>query len=404
MLRTALQAYATTQTLSRLEDAVDELRRVFLANGRRPLRKSALLAAYRWLSPVSDAALADVCRMYERAYGGVERDSGVEDDIGPIAAWPLAERSQGDGEPTARMEMAIPDRRNGHCQQKRPYRRPETPPRLETPAPDHETRDLDKEILLSACEPNLDDHSDLDAVETWYRRVHVGQIDPLRSHPALVEIMPPSPSPTPPPPPPKSPPYAPRQQRPVDNEIHVTLRVASTSPKLQPAPPGRALALKLQTTFDRAQTAKQQDPNTQAQGTAEEEEEDLTARPTSAIKTGPDPHIVPLSVSFPFPSANPTPAQIHNQSQGKPSHWSRTRISGGKGGSNGGTSIDGMLLHGCGQQQGHEEAETEADERVERVGPMTPNGYDDISPVTRGEWGFLMGEGLIGRVARVETC
>lgn len=24
-----------------------------------------------------------------------------------------------------------------------------------------------------------------------------------------------------------------------------------------------------------------------------------------------------------------------------------------------------------------------------RQGPMTPNGYDDISPITRGEWGFL---------------
>ncbi|KAF3770102.1 hypothetical protein M406DRAFT_325571 [Cryphonectria parasitica EP155] len=26
----------------------------------------------------------------------------------------------------------------------------------------------------------------------------------------------------------------------------------------------------------------------------------------------------------------------------------------------------------------------------DRLGPMTPNGYDDISPITRGEWGFLM--------------
>ncbi|KAL7900899.1 hypothetical protein HDV63DRAFT_296042 [Trichoderma sp. SZMC 28014] len=39
------------------------------------------------------------------------------------------------------------------------------------------------------------------------------------------------------------------------------------------------------------------------------------------------------------------------------------------------------------------------------VGPMTPHGYDDISPVTRGEWGFLMdGNGLqIGKTAAVET-
>jgi hypothetical protein len=41
-----------------------------------------------------------------------------------------------------------------------------------------------------------------------------------------------------------------------------------------------------------------------------------------------------------------------------------------------------------------------------RMGPMTPNGYDDISPVTRGEWGFLFqGETWQnGRTVRVETC
>ncbi|KAH8805568.1 hypothetical protein F5884DRAFT_451455 [Xylogone sp. PMI_703] len=36
-------------------------------------------------------------------------------------------------------------------------------------------------------------------------------------------------------------------------------------------------------------------------------------------------------------------------------------------------------------------------------GPMTPNGGDDISPVTKGEWGFLVGE-LGGRNVGVETC
>lgn len=40
------------------------------------------------------------------------------------------------------------------------------------------------------------------------------------------------------------------------------------------------------------------------------------------------------------------------------------------------------------------------------VGPVTPQGYGDISPVTRGEWGFLMGgSGLqMGKTAAVETC
>lgn len=42
----------------------------------------------------------------------------------------------------------------------------------------------------------------------------------------------------------------------------------------------------------------------------------------------------------------------------------------------------------------------------QRLGPVTPNGYDDISPVTRGEWGFLLkNDGWKGgRSAIVETC
>lgn len=36
----------------------------------------------------------------------------------------------------------------------------------------------------------------------------------------------------------------------------------------------------------------------------------------------------------------------------------------------------------------------------EAPGPMTPNGYDDISPITRGEWGFLM----VGETFRTKTA
>ncbi|KAJ1337592.1 pre-mRNA 3'-end-processing factor FIP1 [Microdochium nivale] len=42
----------------------------------------------------------------------------------------------------------------------------------------------------------------------------------------------------------------------------------------------------------------------------------------------------------------------------------------------------------------------------EKLGPMTPNGYDDISPITRGEWGFLFardGTWDDKRTAPVET-
>lgn len=41
--------------------------------------------------------------------------------------------------------------------------------------------------------------------------------------------------------------------------------------------------------------------------------------------------------------------------------------------------------------------------RASRQGPMTPNGYDDISPITRGEWGFLMGDQM-GKQCTITTC
>ncbi|KAL7788284.1 hypothetical protein V8C37DRAFT_388572 [Trichoderma ceciliae] len=58
-------------------------------------------------------------------------------------------------------------------------------------------------------------------------------------------------------------------------------------------------------------------------------------------------------------------------------------------------TIDQMLSPAAANQDLHSLA----------MGPMTPHAYDDISPVTRGEWGFLMGgNGLnIGKTAAVET-
>ncbi|PHH84861.1 hypothetical protein CDD83_1258 [Cordyceps sp. RAO-2017] len=47
-----------------------------------------------------------------------------------------------------------------------------------------------------------------------------------------------------------------------------------------------------------------------------------------------------------------------------------------------------------------------ADRGSKQPGPQTPNGYDDISPITRGEWGFLMVNNALGggRTVAVETC
>lgn len=63
---------------------------------------------------------------------------------------------------------------------------------------------------------------------------------------------------------------------------------------------------------------------------------------------------------------------------------------------NPGVSIDELMLSPC---------ETTTTRQSQQLGPTTPNGYDDISPITRGEWGFLFkGDGWTqGRTAAVET-
>ncbi|KAK4157922.1 hypothetical protein C8A00DRAFT_11254 [Chaetomidium leptoderma] len=417
--RTALQAYARTRAPGRLEDAVDELRRLFLANCRRALRKSALLAAYRWLDPLHDAALADVCRMYERAYGGIERESGVENDVDPVPAWPLAESDQDSGDMeqslAGRVAMPSPLHRDVEASTS-PQHRPV--PRAETPVLDL-TDALDKEMLLCNAEIDLDDQSELDAIEAWYREIQTQNdmptvpIHPLRSHPAaapaVVEILPPPPSPPPPPPPPPTSSPSQRRPWPQPSETAELSEMRRTTPKLRPAPQGRCLALKLQTTFDKPVVASKQrstskplkpQPLTAKAGAdqeqnqepkqeevvEEEEEEELTARPHSAIKS--------------FANARWTAAADSNN------------INGG----GGSISIDEMLMHGgsarpapplphhgdSDEYRGRGGQPLQSPVVDERVGPMTPNGYDDISPITRGEWGFLMfGK---GRTAGVEMC
>ncbi|KAK4043998.1 hypothetical protein C8A01DRAFT_43161 [Parachaetomium inaequale] len=400
--RTALQAYARTKAMCRLEDAVDELRRLFLANGRRALRKSALLAAYRWLDPINDAALADVCRMYERAYGGIERESGVENDVDPSPAWPLPESKRNTRDTMAK-RTGMPGQDSRHTE--------DVPPRqseAETQILDL-TDALDKEILLSTADLHADDQSDLDEIEAWYREIQLQtencpppptididiDIDthPLRSHPAattvtpaaapaavVIEILPPPPSP--PPPPPTSATYRNRPWNHHQPEEPTLSEMLRTTPKLRPAPPGRSLALKLQTTFDskpgrngggskkqqqqqQSQTGKDVAEPTQVGDDDDDDvEEELTARPHSAIKS--------------FANAR----------------WTVT-------GNNNGVSIDEMLHGGGGAAAAVHHGDSDGQlSSEERVGPMTPNGYDDISPITRGEWGFLMfGKGKTAGVA-----
>lgn len=50
--------------------------------------------------------------------------------------------------------------------------------------------------------------------------------------------------------------------------------------------------------------------------------------------------------------------------------------------------------------------EIKEDRGPHRRGPVTPNGFEDLTPITKGEWCFLMvGDGWSqGRTVAVETC
>lgn len=94
-LKAALSAYSKFRSPLRLEDAVDELRRLILTNNGRKVTKADLLRSYDWLS-VSHSAVTDLDRMYKRAYGGPE-------EIGAISGMSVT-RTQLVPEPVIRSE------------------------------------------------------------------------------------------------------------------------------------------------------------------------------------------------------------------------------------------------------------------------------------------------------------
>ncbi|KAL2271631.1 hypothetical protein VTJ83DRAFT_1002 [Remersonia thermophila] len=525
--RMALQAYAVSKAPHRREEAVHELRRLFLASGRRALRKSALLAAYRRLDPVDDDALADVCDMYERAYGGLEKESGLENDVDPAPAWPLSNGGPGDASAAATQASPGAARRqvvdalplppppppppSSSLPHVQPPPRPQPHPHAEPSVPaSHDIGALDKEMMSHLDVEDIvlddnDDDSDLFAFEMWYRNVekaHLWQdrkqekqheqqqpqpqpqpqprqpqrdvipvsmveMHPLRSNPACVvdppaaATAPPRPE-TPAPPPPTSATYRGRpweKKRLVEPDLDEMRR---TTPRLRPAPPGRALGLKLQTRFDKPvvsgpakkpgaaaareapsgrkkwkkeqlyhrhhhhqQQQQQQEEEEQGKedgGEQEEEEEQLTARPHSAIQ-------IPLasldgaggSIDHMLLHARGDPSDSRSDSR------SDSKSDGGGNGGGGGlfpsahhdesgervvvvveepASRFSRLSRQSQQSQSQSQhllhLSWQSGDEPARIGPLTPNAYDDISPITRGEWGLLMmGK---GRTVQIETC
>lgn len=72
-----LHTYSRTLSPSDLTLAVDELRRLVLAQHGRRITKGYLIRAYNWLG-ISLSALVDVNEGYKVAYGGSQRFGGIE--------------------------------------------------------------------------------------------------------------------------------------------------------------------------------------------------------------------------------------------------------------------------------------------------------------------------------------
>ncbi|KAH7631694.1 hypothetical protein B0T09DRAFT_356211 [Sordaria sp. MPI-SDFR-AT-0083] len=286
--RSALQCYTRTVNHKpsvsrsiahrRLEDAVDELRRLVLGNGCQKLKKSCLVSAYaRFMDPVSNRSLEEVGRMYGRAYGRREHRGGrdvrekgwVDDTVDKVEGV-----EQGIFELMGDFEMPEPVR----VMKEKPL--PVAPVSNGWVGPYYYGGD-EKAVVVAEEDIDLDEMADMmdeidlesklemDDIEAWYRNVQigVGQIGVGREV-RMVNVN-------------RAQQY--RQVQPSrlvapiptvdinidgDNDdrtptrevervvIHEMQELHRTTPRLSPAPPGRSprsnvlAGLKLQTTFD----------------------------------------------------------------------------------------------------------------------------------------------------------
>ncbi|KAB5558641.1 hypothetical protein GE09DRAFT_120361 [Coniochaeta sp. 2T2.1] len=447
--KSALSSYANTQSSCTLEDAVDELRRLVLAQGGRKLRKSVLQSNFAWLGPVSDSALSDVIRMYRRAYGGISGESGVENDVDtPVgsnqtvanlsASWPLPD------EPVFMIgpdtDKPLPTLPNDAWQSS-----------SETTSESGESSGWESEDLLSLnlgkCGSNaaldkrfavigIDSHFGLDfEVEDYYRLSSSrdlltereeaeaaawasagasGEVADQADGVLVTELI-------------DGKPETVEQRRdtiadptttsdvlPLPTEGRTTpkvterprlqLQISPTSPSPSITKPValRMPALKLQTTFAAKPILPKPVPiapvNRRLTLSGSETTLDLVGM--TPIE-GRLPNLDALLATHQTSNAKPYEEEEDGELTARPISGHPSRQHRWTQRWNSLVSIDGRLgttppplehqLDGGGQATG---------------GPMTPNGYDDISPVTRGEWGFLFqGETWRnGRTVTVETC
>lgn len=283
-LKAALSSYSKTSSPLRLEDAVDELRRYVLASGEK-VSKMHLLRSYDWLN-VSHSALADLDRMYRRAYGGVEMQGGIDGMY--FAPVPEAAAS-------------------------------------------------------SSVWSSDDDENEFDQEQEYHDQDSGVYVEGLPDSPTIDAAT-------------------------VGMAVSTTPVPAPEQPKRSPSP--KMPLLRVQTSF--VKTPAHRHVDAQADTASDE--------PAGGAQDGEKPAEAAeddVATARPDDEAGQAAAARNRL-------WQSTRS----------TSIDQVLGPGPDPPPRHNDV------------PMTPNGYDDISPITRGEWGFLLvDQGFQNaRTVAVTTC
>lgn len=404
--KSALAHYTTGRTEPgsefRLEDAVDDLRRYVLstAGGRRRLLKSVLVQAYDWLGQVNDFALSDVTEMYCRAYGGTAGDCGVEDDIvkpapkltptPPVSCddqlsrkpnWPFAEevKSQHPEEPSqSTAEVQVPAASEAPIsinEAKVPAGDLQiTQERRTSPASQELTKITDAEQqsipptqpsqlalqiqsqapFLKTPSPRASHKASLPAL-----RVQTSFTQPIRLQPRRKEIPLPVIQQQQPPQQQKQqqPPLLPlrkKKNKPVSLDTDMVPLSAVCKPK-------NTEDICIEIHADGDDEEEEPDFAVEDADLTDFEDADLTARPPPSATAGKTP-VEPIWCGIDEilgENSRRTTRMGHVTMLSPLSHQRRRSSS--------------LVLH-----------------QQDKIGPSTPNGYDDISPITRGEWGFLM--------------
>lgn len=431
--KAALNHYATTRSEPgshfRLEDAVDELRRYVLsvAGGRRRLLKSVLVAAYDWLGPVNDSALNEVTGMYSRAYGGAT-EKGIEDDLvkanaAPTIAASVALAKVVDADAARRLVTLVPEPPPKSAARASRQSAATATTTVSPPASPEGQRSVSSASTLSSFQSQklLSSMSSQNwVVEDYSPWADEGMIN-VPDTPRKVETpmeglkvvtrgedvgakTPVAPKAT-----------AQSAKTPTStlNNIPQTPQIPpcpSTSPPSIPSPrvtPRASLpSLRVQTSFAttpkprRPAPRRKQTPAPAAHLSRQEALEDLAIRPSPAA--GRDVVVIETTV----PDDSDAESALTEFEDGDVTARSPAKTPGGSlwlgidevlgGGAAGGSSSTGARESRAGPSacRRHRRRSSSLHELRtpggERLGPTTPNGYDDISPVTRGEWGFLM--------------